>query len=106
MTKTNANPNVEKEFNKFLFEHFIDRMLIYYDPWGLIATGAPFDEYSSFKGNVIHYLERDKIHQDDLAKFLFDLFKDGAGSDPELPRKTLRMAEDIIYLLNSREKSA
>jgi hypothetical protein len=92
---------VQKEINKILFEHFIERMLIYYDPWGLIATGAPYDEYNSFKGKIISYLQKDRIHQEDLAKFFLDLFQQEAENYPELPRKTNRMAEDIIYLLNS-----
>lgn len=77
---------------------FVERMLIYYDPWKLIIMGVPDDEYNFAVSRVkdlflggyssVEYIERG------LSKILEPDFT----PPDDLHRTIRRMAEDLAYL--------
>ncbi len=79
---------------------FIKRMLIYYDPMELVVMGAPHDEYDSYIGNIRKMILTKDITLEELSELISDLFKDESKTEL-LKRKSFRMAEDLLDLINS-----
>lgn len=81
-------------------EDFIKRMLVYYDPMGTIALGAPHDEYDLDVPKIKQLILRD-IDAESLSKAIFEQFRSAEGDNTALERMSKRMAEDLIELKNS-----
>ena len=78
---------------------YIHRMLVYWDPWGLINNGAPNNEYDSYIQALseLVYLQ----NADDIREKLSEIFTLEGMPTHNVERAIDGMVEGINYLRKS-----
>ncbi len=76
---------------------YIHRMLVYWDPWGLINNcGAPEDEYDSYIPKITEVL--DLTYKEEILSKLKDIFSEKGMPTKNLERAIEGMAEGVMFL--------
>jgi len=82
-------------------EDFIRRMLVYFDPMGLMIMGAPHDEYDADVFKIMKSVLQEDVTLEQLTDVIFNLYNSNDINISDLKKKSMRMAEDLIGLKNS-----
>lgn len=94
----NAKNSPQENFEYVSIEDYITRMLSYYDPLGFIEeSSAPHDEYNMYIKDIVEKVFRENFRLKDLEDWFYNKFLEDFVDKEELKRKSLRMAEDLIW---------